>query len=105
MIGQFRYRVFAPALSVAVDMFLSGGRAYGKVRMPAKVQLELLASWGQYADEPLMLAVALGFAVIIAAETGLDLFMEGDSELWDPQWGELVDAGTAPLVGLGLSLN
>jgi len=86
-------------------MFLSGGRAYGKVRMPAMVQLDLMATWGQYADEPLMLAMALGFAVIVAAETRLDLFLVGDPGLWDPQWGELVDAEPFTAASFGLPLN
>lgn len=91
MIGRFKYVEAAPPGCVQVDMIVAAdGTSCGTVHMPHVVRSDLVASWGDYAGESLLLPVALGLAVIVSATTGLDMVLVGDHEAWDPDWGHLV---------------
>lgn len=88
MIGRFWYADSPCIRHVAVRLEWRSGEPLGRVEPPPEVvgrlPFEVVLD-----DEFMVLAVALGYAVTIAAMAGIKLTITGDVSAWPSDWGAL----------------
>ena len=91
MIGQFRFAPLPPCEAIVVDMAWALGSPIGSVSMPDATRLSAIQHHVPLLepDEPVTLALAVGYAVTIAMLTDQQLCLTGDETAWRSEWGWL----------------
>lgn len=90
MIANFRYEKFPTLEAVSVKLFWSGDDRMGNVVVSEQLAQEIADNDMPSAEGAMKIAMALAYAVVLAANSGTRLVISGDQSVWPMDWGALI---------------
>src|SRR3954454_10180050 len=94
MIGNFLYSSTARPNDVLVKLGWERGVPTARLIVPEGVQVAMARSQYPVLDDAMSAESALSYGVFLAIRSGRSLIIGGDPSVWDPTWGQLLDART-----------